>query len=90
MKILQLSAISLLLCVLAACSQENSPDSAQDGQTPIDERSGANIPQIVEVFNVGDSVYVRSLAVEADTNRLWVGTSLGVNEIDLATNDLVN
>ncbi len=90
MKILRSSAICLLLCTLVACSQENSSDSTHDEQTLPAGRTGDNIPQIAEVFKVGDSVYVRSLAVEADTNRLWVGTSLGVNEIDLASNSLVN
>jgi ligand-binding sensor domain-containing protein len=30
-------------------------------------------------------VYVRALAIEPRTNTLWVGTSAGVNEIDLAS-----
>ncbi len=41
--------------------------------------------KVVETFNVGDSVYVRALTLEAEANTMWVGTSAGVHEIDLAT-----
>ncbi len=40
---------------------------------------------VTERFAVGDSIYVRSMAVDAENNSLWVGTSTGVSEIDLAT-----
>jgi ligand-binding sensor domain-containing protein len=39
----------------------------------------------VETFEVGENVYVRALAVEPKRNALWIGTSAGVNEVDLAT-----
>ena len=45
-------------------------------------------PHVIEAFEVGRSVYVRSLAVDVAHNSLWVGTSLGVHEVDLATGDL--
>ncbi|HMV53200.1 MAG TPA: two-component regulator propeller domain-containing protein [Rhodocyclaceae bacterium] len=45
---------------------------------------------ILETFNVGENVYVRALAVEKASNSLWVGTSSGVNEVDLATGKLRN
>jgi ligand-binding sensor domain-containing protein len=45
-------------------------------------------PRVAETFEVGPSVYVRALAVEAKRNVLWVGTSAGVNEVDLATGKL--
>ena len=96
MKSYQFLALGLLLSALSACSEE--PAKTEPGSTsaqvvgaieaaepPIDD-----IPQIMEIFNVGPTVYVRSLAVEATSNRLWVGTSLGVNEIDLENNSLVN
>lgn len=54
--------------------------------------SGAAIAQtappeyrIKESFNVGETVYVRSLTVEPSVNSIWVGTSAGVHEIDLDT-----
>jgi len=41
--------------------------------------------KVAETFEVGPTVYVRALAYEAAKNTLWVGTSGGVNEIDLST-----
>lgn len=41
--------------------------------------------RVVETFEVGKNAYVRSLAVEKAANSLWVGTSVGVMEIDLKT-----
>jgi len=45
---------------------------------------------VLDVFETGPSVYVRSLAVEEATDTLWVGTSIGVNEIDLNTLEAEN
>lgn len=45
-------------------------------------------PRILETFEVGPQVYVRSLAVDPVRHSLWIGTSLGVHEIDLASRDL--
>jgi len=47
-------------------------------------------PRVLETFNVGQGVYVRSLNVEPERGALWVGTSAGVHEIDLATRELRN
>lgn len=44
------------------------------------EKTGA---RVVDSFEVGDNVYVRALTVEKALNTLWVGTSVGVHEIDL-------
>ena len=41
----------------------------------------------MESFGVGDEVYVRSLAVDTAANSMWVGTSVGVHEVDLASRD---
>jgi len=40
---------------------------------------------VIQNYEVGRDVYVRSLAIDADDNSLWVGTSVGVLNIDLAT-----
>src|SRR6185369_10195446 len=45
-----------------------------------DKASGA---RVIDSFEVGDNVYVRALTVEKANNTLWVGTSVGVHEIDL-------
>ena len=49
---------------------------------------GDGAPRVAETFDVGPTVYVRALAVEARRNVLWVGTSAGVNEVDLASGKL--
>ena len=46
--------------------------------------------QIVETFETGPGVVVRSLAFEQDKNHLWVGTSHGVLEVDIASGNMVN
>ena len=39
--------------------------------------------KVIESFDVGPSVYVRALTIEPSANSIWVGTSVGVHEIDL-------
>ncbi len=41
--------------------------------------------KVKDAYEVGAGVYVRALTVEPKRNVLWVGTSAGVHEIDLAT-----
>ena len=45
---------------------------------------------VVESFEVGRDVYVRSLALDAKNQSLWVGTSVGVHEVDLSDQSLRN
>jgi ligand-binding sensor domain-containing protein len=47
-------------------------------------------PRVIESYEVGENVVVRGLTVEPKNNALWVGTSTGVHEIDLATHKLRN
>ncbi|TNF86903.1 MAG: hypothetical protein EP300_12070, partial [Gammaproteobacteria bacterium] len=88
--------IGLLLFALVACSEESgheqagTPGSDASQSVTTETAATADLPQVLDVFNVGPDVYVRSLAIEQQANRLWVGTSLGVNEVDLATHALVN
>lgn len=55
-----------------------------------DKPAGGPIPRVIETFEVGNGVYVRALAAEPQKNTIWVGTSAGVHEIDLATNKVRN
>ncbi|MDH4061739.1 MAG: regulator [Aquincola sp.] len=50
----------------------------------------AHAQRVVDAYEVGPSVYVRALTVEPARNVLWVGTSAGVHEVDLATGRLRN
>jgi len=52
--------------------------SAGDG-TPSDTR------KLIDLFEVGQNVYVRALTVDEAAGTLWVGTSVGVHEVDLAS-----
>ncbi len=46
--------------------------------------------RVQETFNVGDNVYVRSMAMDKNSNTLWVGTSVGVLEVELASRNMLN
>jgi ligand-binding sensor domain-containing protein len=43
-----------------------------------------------ENFEIGDKAYVRALAVDSVRNSMWVGTSVGALEIDLARQAVKN
>lgn len=52
--------------------------------------SAQTAPKVKESFDVGPTVYVRALTIEPAKGALWVGTSAGVHEVDLATGKLRN
>jgi len=64
------------LLILSACAKE-PPDISL-------------APEVIDSFAVGEGTYVRSLAVDAQSNSLWVGSSVGVIEIDLDTHEMLN
>ncbi|RZI42007.1 regulator [Herbaspirillum sp. HC18] len=47
-------------------------------------------PKVIETFSVGETVYVRALAMEPKAGSMWVGTSAGVHEIDVSNGKLRN
>lgn len=47
-------------------------------------------PRVLDNFMVGEQAYVRSLAIDREKQALWVGTSTGVIEVDLATHGVRN
>ena len=75
---------------------------AQQTQAPQSQApsQGQNVPpppqsviagyQVKETFNVGDNVYVRSMAIDNKSSTLWVGTSVGVLEVDLASRNMLD
>ena len=81
-------ALATLFALLAGCDGQ-APDQEVSGKTA-DSAALAAQARVLDVFEVGADVYVRSLAVESDPGRLWVGTSLGVHEIDLESRALLN
>ncbi len=84
--------ICLLTLAAVACSDEPSGTNPGDASNQAQSRAAIPlaIPRVLDVFDVGTGTYVRSLAIDEQANRLWVGTSLGVNEIDLDSYALLN
>lgn len=81
------------LRVIFACLATTACTSGDEGAAGNSaglSRVPADRLRVLESFNVGDGVYVRSLAVDARRNRLWVGTSVGVHEVDLKTREPQN
>lgn len=48
----------------------------------------ADTYRVAERFEVGANLYVRALTIDPKANALWVGTSGGAHEIDLATSKI--
>lgn len=44
--------------------------------------------RVEEAFAIGKGVVVRALVVDAKRNSLWIGSSVGALEVDLATRDM--
>jgi ligand-binding sensor domain-containing protein len=84
----------VLALFLAGCSDDVSELAPPEKK--IEAPSGApSLPaqinyKLLDTFKIGDTIVARSLALEAANNILWVGTSGGVLEIDLATQQLRN
>lgn len=66
--------------VLLGCSEE--PDATSDKQ-PATASVTAPSHYVAERYEVGNDIYVRSLAVDAATDSLWVGTSSGLHQVAL-------
>ena len=87
----RLAPLVLGAALLAGCSESTPPAQPQAVEpAPAPAPAPAPVapaPRVLETFNVGQGVYVRSLAVEPSRDALWVGTSAGVHEIDLASRE---
>ncbi|MDH3658958.1 MAG: regulator [Alphaproteobacteria bacterium] len=44
----------------------------------------------IDSFQVGENVYVRALTIDSHRQSLWVGTSVGALEVDLASHEVKN
>lgn len=76
-------ALALTLS-LAGCSDQPAPPAAKAGEQVSKQ---ATLPKanhtVLDSFDVGSNVYVRSMLADANQKSLWVGTSAGVHEINL-------
>ena len=92
----------LLVLLISGCGKEKEsadPATADKPATPaaastpapaasVDISPAPGGYKVVETFNVGDNIYVRSMAIEPAKASLWVGTSIGVIEVDVNTRNL--
>lgn len=84
--------ILLVILMLAACSDsdDKGQQPAQPGAPAVSTDISANRDfQVVETFETGDNVYVRSMDIDRKAGRLWVGTTVGAIEVDTQTRNLV-
>lgn len=95
-----LLSITVLL-LIQACSDpaennvpKNSLSSEQTAETQavieVKALMPASPPKVLESFEVGNEVFVRSLAFDKNNDSLWIGTSTGVMEITLTDTQLRN
>ncbi|MEO5331735.1 MAG: hypothetical protein H7839_06895 [Magnetococcus sp. YQC-5] len=78
----------------AGCSDQPTPSSTknnvQKNTKPAQElapktESPALKYAVLDSFEVGNNIYVRSMLTDANQKSLWVGTSAGVHEIELTS-----
>lgn len=86
-----LPLLVLSTALLSACNDDiqELPSANSQQATPAPASVDPAVPaapyRLLDTFQVGSNVYVRSLAYEPEANAVWVGTSSGVLEIDLDT-----
>ncbi|MBK6850647.1 MAG: regulator [Burkholderiales bacterium] len=86
-------ALLLLLATAGSAAAQGvatatSGASAAAASPAVTAPDTSGVLAVQEVFEVGNSVYVRALAVEPSRGALWVGTSAGVHEVDLGDGHL--
>ena len=86
-KIVRVSSILGVCLAIVACGDQEDRETTTENKKPATETQLAanlpRLPKIVDRFEVGQNVYVRSLALELERKALWVGTSAGVHEVGL-------
>ncbi|MBF0153188.1 MAG: regulator [Magnetococcales bacterium] len=73
----------LLNPILVGCSDESGSPVGTTTSQVVAVASPASDYTVLDSFEVGNNVYVRSLLIDNNHRSLWVGTSAGVHEIDL-------
>lgn len=87
----------LLMAVIgiAACDS-GTGDAPTQNTAPLAEKAKAAATaktkewNVIEAFEIGKNIYVRSLAIDQNAKSLWVGTSAGVLEVSLSSRDVLN
>lgn len=78
-QLLKQTIILIALISIQACSDQDQKESTE--VKPL---------KVLESFEVGEEVFVRSLAFDKNKNSLWVGSSTGVLEISLTDHQVLN
>jgi ligand-binding sensor domain-containing protein len=89
-QLLVLSALMLLSCSDPGAEQNGATANRPHGISAPAPTTAQKPPVVIESFQVGDDVFVRSLAFDAQAGSIWVGTSAGVLEIDAASRQVLN
>lgn len=79
--------IAIPLLLVACSSDENDSATTTVKKT---SKPAALSYRVTETFNVGNNVFVRSLAFDKKAQSLWVGTSVGALEVNTLTGNVVN
>lgn len=80
------ATLSLLLIACSDSGTEPAPEPDRPAAAALAPAPAPAVPfRVLDTFDVGADVYVRSLHVDSVRQTLWVGTSLGVLEVDLET-----
>ena len=92
LKLINSVALVMIVISLAACGDSSDKkmmsDTAMQTDTAVVSSASQSGYKIIETFDVGPTVYVRSLDVDEKTNTLWVGTTVGALEVDIATRNM--
>lgn len=86
---MRLSA-ALLLAIAVGLTSACGRDSGDGPTDPAAAGQQVALPRVKDVFGIGDTVYARSLAVDEAAQALWIGTSVGVHEVDLQSLEVRN
>ncbi|MBI3773738.1 MAG: regulator [Gammaproteobacteria bacterium] len=84
----------MLTAVLLAAGCSDSASTGAEKVGPIAKQAAVKPVmaekawKVIDAFEVGPEIYVRSMALDPSANSLWVGTSAGVHEVNLATQEL--
>jgi ligand-binding sensor domain-containing protein len=82
--------LSIVIILLCGCSDPEPQETLSTDKKKVTSEISTDIielPSVLETYEVGKDVVVRSLTIDQKTNSLWVGSSTGVLEIDLASKE---
>ena len=92
---------AIIVVILVACSDdkdesEESTAKKAPAESTQAQATPATVPtlksgyKVVDSFNVGENIYVRSMTTDPVAKTVWIGTSVGVLEIDINTRNMLN